>query len=466
MTKYFLAVDVGASSGRHILGSVQDGKIELEEIYRFSNGMEKKNGHLCWNDEFLFSSIVEGLKKCKEIGKIPTSMGIDTWGVDFVLIDKEGKVINDAVGYRDHRTDHIKESVDTYISSKDLYARTGIQDQPYNTINQLMAIKEQEPEALEQAEAMLMTPDYYNYLLTGNKKQEYTIASTGQLLDITTNEWDYALIEKLGFPKKIFQEIHLPGTKTGNLKPEIVDAVGFDCNVIMVAAHDTASAVMSVPSLNESTLYISSGTWSLMGIENNAATCSEESRIAGFSNEGGYNHKYRYLKNIMGLWMIQSVKKEIGEGKSFGEICADAAKIELPTILDCNHSSFMAPESMVEAIQEYCKNTNQQVPQDLPEMASVIYKSLAMYYAKTKEQIEELTGIQFNQIYIVGGGSNATYLNELTAKYAECEVVAGPNEATAIGNLLCQMIEHGIYNDLDEARKGIIASFELKYYSN
>ena len=461
---YYLAIDIGASSGRHILGTVENGKMQLSEIYRFENGMKQTDGQLCWDTEYLFDQIKAGLKKCAELGKIPVSMGIDTWGVDFVLVDAQGKKNGNAVGYRDHRTDGIREKLDPLISQEELYQRTGIAYQPYNTLNQLLALKEDAPQQLAQASVLLMTPDYYNFLLTGNATQEYTIASTGQLLDVHTGTWDLDLIRACGLPEHIFLPTQMPGSLNGRLKPEVAAEVGFDCEVVMVSSHDTASAVMAVPSLEEKALYISSGTWSLMGSESGDPTCNMDSMHAGFTNEGGYAKKYRYLKNIMGLWMIQSVRAEIGKDKSFGEICEAASKETIRSLVDCNDESFLSPKSMVAAVQDYCQKTGQQVPKTLSQLACVIYNSLAACYAKTKEQIERLTGKSFERIYIIGGGSNAEYLNQLTAKYAKCEVSAGPTEATAIGNLMCQMIRNGAFWDLAEARQCVIDSFAVKYY--
>ena len=455
MQTYYLAVDIGASSGRHILGSLVDNKICLEEVYRFENGMEENNGMLCWNTEKLFCEIMEGMKKCKDLGKIPISMGIDTWGVDFVLLDKTGNKIGEAVGYRDHRTEHIPEEIKDLISEDELYERTGIQSQVYNTIYQLMAVKKSNPEYLELADTMLMTPDYYHFLLTGVKKQEYTIASTSQLVNVSDRDWDYELIEKLGLPKKLFQQLASPGTLVGNLKPTIREAVGYDCKVICPASHDTASAVVAIPSIKKDNLYISSGTWSLMGIESDIPNCSIQSRLAGFTNEGGYGNSYRFLKNIMGLWMIQSVRKEIGEGKSYAEICESASKEEIDSVVDCNDISFLSPHSMVEAVKEYCKKTGQQIPQSLSELAAVIYNSLAKCYASTTDEIEQLTGKHYDCIHIIGGGSNAEYLNQLTGRYTGRKVHAGPSEATAIGNLICQMIQDGTFLNLSDARKCI-----------
>ncbi len=455
MQKYYLAIDIGASSGRHILGYVADGKVCLEEIYRFENGMEKRNGTLCWNTEKLFDEIKEGMKKCKEADKIPVSMGIDTWGVDFVLLDEEDKLIGEAVGYRDHRTEKMPREVEEIISAQELYDKTGIQSQVYNTIYQLMAVKKNNPEYLERAESFLMTPDYYHFLLTGMKLQEYTIATTSQLVNAYTKEWDYELIAALGLPNNLFHSLKAPGTPVGNLRPEIRDYVGFDCLVVAPASHDTASAVAAVPSKEKDNLYISSGTWSLMGIETDKPNCSKDCRRAGFTNEGGYNNRYRFLKNIMGLWMIQSVRKEIGAGISYAELCKRAAKEKITSLVDCNDSSFLAPDSMVDAVKEFCEKTGQQVPESLYELAAVIYNSLAKCYSKTLKEIEGLTGKTYQRIHIIGGGSNADYLNQLTASYTGREVIPGPAEATAIGNLLCQMINDKVFPSLEEARKCI-----------
>ncbi|MGN0308704.1 MAG: rhamnulokinase family protein, partial [Lachnospiraceae bacterium] len=262
MSKYFLAIDIGASSGRHILGSLVNGKIVLEEVYRFSNGMDNIDGSLCWDVDRLFKEILTGMKKCKEIGKIPASVGIDTWGVDFVLLDKEDKIVGKAVGYRDHRTNGMDEEVYKLISEDELYARTGIQKAIYNTIYQLMAVKKLHPEQLEQAECLLMIPDYFHFKLSGKKVQEYSEATTSQLLNPVTRDWDYELIERLGLPGGIFQQIHMSGEAIGSLTAEVRAEIGYDCQVVLPPTHDTASAVMAVPSNEEDTCYISSGTWS------------------------------------------------------------------------------------------------------------------------------------------------------------------------------------------------------------
>ena len=464
MEKYYLAVDIGASSGRHMLASMKDGKMQLEEVYRFPNGMDNRNGTLCWDVERLFTEIKNGLKKCKEIGKIPVSMGIDTWGVDYVLLDKDDKILGDTVGYRDSRTEGMDGKVYEIISQDDLYARTGIQKQIFNTIYQLMAVKQSHPEYLEQAETILMIPDYFHYLLTGVKKNEYTEATTGQLISPKTNDWDYELIDMLGYNSKMFLPVSMPGTVVGDFTEEVQKEVGFNCTVVLPATHDTGSAVLAVPTNDDDAVYISSGTWSLMGIERKEADCSMASMKANFTNEGGYDHRFRYLKNIMGLWMIQSVKKEFTEDLSFAQICEMASKETIPSIVDCNDDGFLAPKSMIEAVQKFCRDTDQQVPETVGEISSVIYNSLAKCYGDTVKEIEDITGKKYSTIYVVGGGSNAGYLNELTAKYTGRKVSAGPSEATAIGNIIVQMLRDGVFTSLPEARTCVKESFDVKMY--
>ena len=474
MEKYYLAVDIGASSGRHILGTVKDGIISLEEIYRFENGMKKMDGHLCWDVEALFKEIKEGMKKCASLGKIPESMGIDTWAVDFVLLGSDNQVLGNAVGYRDDRTKGMDEKVYETISPEELYQKTGIQKQIFNTIYQLMAVKQETPELLSKAESMLMIPDYFHFLLTGVKKQEYTNATTTQLVSPETKTWDYELIESLGYPKKLFTELSMPGTTVGELTKKIQDEVGFNCKVVLPATHDTGSAVMAVPvpeagnSSDADILYISSGTWSLMGTELMTANCSLDSMKANLTNEGGYDYRFRYLKNIMGLWMIQSVKKELaaaGEKYSFAELCEMASNETIDSIVPCNDDIFLAPESMIEAVKDYCAESGKTVPGTAGQLAAVIYNSLAVCYGETVRELEAITGRNYAAINIVGGGSNAEYLNELTARYTGKTVYAGPGEATAIGNLLAQMIKAGEFKGLGDARSAVYRSFEIKTYN-
>lgn len=462
--KYYLAVDIGASSGRHILAHIDDGKLILEEIYRFDNGMEMKDGELCWDVNKLTDDIINGMKHCKEIGKIPQSIGIDTWGVDFVLLDENDEIIGNTVGYRDDRTKDMDNEVYKIISEEKLYERTGIQKQIYNTIYQLMALKTSNQDILSKAHNMLMMPDYFHYYLSGVKCTEYTIATTSQLVNAQTRQWDYDLIKKLSYPDKIFNDIKMPGDILGDLRPEIQEAVGYNCHVVLPPAHDTASAVLAVPLAAPDTVYISSGTWSLMGIERDTADCSKKSRTHNFTNEGGYKYRFRYLKNIMGLWMIQSVKKEIGQGKSYDEICKAASMESIESIVECNDGRFLSPHSMTEEIKAYCKETGQEVPDTLYKTAAVIYNSLAVCYKKTIEELEDITGRKFTSINVVGGGSNADYLNGLIAEFTKRKVYAGPSEATAAGNLVVQMITDGYFMDVDEARRCIKESFSILEY--
>ena len=344
--KYYLAVDIGASSGRHMLSWLENGELKLEEIHRFENGLVGKNGHLCWDLQQLFHEIKKGMRQCKRTGRIPESMGIDTWAVDFVLLDEQENVIGNTVGYRDGRTKGCDKQLYETITEEELYARTGIQKQIFNSIYQLKAIQLASPGELKRAKNFLMIPDYFNFLLTHKLAVEYTNATTTQLVSPTTRDWDYELIHSLGYPLEIFTPILPPGTVLGQLTKEIANEVGFQCKVVLPATHDTGSAVLAIPSNEENTIYISSGTWSLMGIEAEEADCRLESRVHNFTNEGGYGGRFRYLKNIMGLWMIQNMKREIGEGKSYGELCALAEKETILSIVDCNASRFLAPENM------------------------------------------------------------------------------------------------------------------------
>ena len=466
MEKYFLAVDIGASSGRHILSHMEDGKIVLEEVFRFENGMTEIDGHKCWDSELLFSHIKEGMKKCAELGKIPCYMGIDTWGVDYVLVDREGKRIGNAVGYRDDRTTGIDREVYQIIPEKELYARTGIAKQVFNTIYQLVALKKENPEQLLEAETLLLSPDYYNFLLTGKRASEYTIASTGQLVSPETKDWDYELIRMLGLPEKIFTPLQKPGTILGGLSDEVKAEIGYDCQVVMVTSHDTASAVLAVPSKTADFAYISSGTWSLLGVELENTICNEQSREANFTNEGGYDYKYRFLKNIMGLWMIQSVRNEMNKAYSFAQLCAMAEEVkDFPSRVDVDEHRFFAPDSMIEEIRNACRESGQPVPETPGELATVVYQSLADCYKKSLRNLEAMTGKTYPAVNIVGGGANADYLNQLTANATGKTVYAGPTEATAIGNIVCQMLACGDLPSVAEARACIFDSFAVKTFT-
>lgn len=464
-TKYYLAVDIGASSGRHILCHMEEQKMVLEEIYRFSNGMTEKNGHKVWDVKRLFDEIREGMRRCAERGKIPYSMGIDTWAVDYVLLDENDKVLGDVYAYRDSRTQEMDQKVYMCISEDVLYQKTGIQKQIFNTIYQLMAVKEKTPEIMKKATDMLMIPDYFHFLLTGNKVQEYTNATTTQLVDPVTKDWNRDLIEELGFRQEIFKKIRKPGYEVGELKKTIQEQVGFNCKVVLPPTHDTASAVLAVPTQDDRPLYISSGTWSLVGTELKEAECSIESMKRNLTNEGGYDYRFRYLKNIMGLWMIQSVKKEIAPDMGLGELCELAAGVDISSVVDANDERFLAPESMTQEIKNACRESGQEVPQTTAQIAAVIYQSLALCYANAIEEIESIMKRKFDRIHIVGGGANATYLNELAAKTTKKTIYAGPTEATAVGNIASQMIAAGEFKDIKEIRSCISRSFLIKTYN-
>ncbi len=478
MANYYLAIDIGASSGRHILGHVEDGRIVLEEMYRFDNKQVHKDGHDCWDMDNLWTGILGGLKACKEAGKIPQTIGIDTWAVDFVLIDKDGNTVGDAVAYRDGRTKDADKLVDSIIPAQELYARTGIQKQLFNTIYQLMALKEEHPEQLEKAETMLMIPDYFDYKLTGVMKQEYTNATSTNLVYAASKTWDYELIDMLGLPKKLFGALSMPGTVVGNLTEEIQKEVGFDATVILPATHDTGSAFLAVPARDDKAVYLSSGTWSLLGVENEEPICTEDSWKENFTNEGGAWYRFRYLKNIMGLWMIQSIRRELngvayvagrtskyadGRQWSFPDLIEAArGAADFHSIVDANDDRFLAPESMIDAIKDYCRISGQPVPETVGEIMQCVYLSLSRCYKEAILNLCKLTGKIYTSINIVGGGCQDMYLNEMTSKAIGLPVFAGPVEGTAIGNLIVQFIAAGEFTDLQAARDAIRRSFDIK----
>ncbi len=458
--KYYLAIDIGASSGRHILSHIENGKMILEEVYRFENGMEEKDGHLVWNYKSLFENILNGLAECKKIGKTPETVGIDTWGVDYALLDKDDNVIGDVYAYRDGRTEASIKAVHSIVPFEKLYERTGSQFQIYNTIYQLYADKLDG--RLDKAERFLMAPDFFAFLLTGVKKNEFTNASTTGLLSAKTREWDFDTIRDLGLPEKLFVPLSDPATLVGEVKPEIAERIGYTTKIVLTATHDTASAVMAVPELGQP-LYISSGTWSLLGIESPTAISTKEALAANFTNEGGYNRSTRFLKNIMGLWMIQNVRKEHNKKYSWAEYVTLAREVkDFNSIVDVNDQKFLAPESMIDAIKEYCVETNQRPPETPGEIALCVYDSLAVCYAKAIDNIEQITGTKFDVIHIVGGGSQNGYLNELTAKRSGRKVSAGPVEATAIGNIIAQLLYGGAVKDIGSAKMLVKDSFDVE----
>ena len=476
---YYLAIDIGASSGRHILGHLEKGQMVLEEIYRFDTLQIPKDSHDCWDIDGLWRSICEGLKACKAADKVPVTMGIDTWAVDFILLDGQGRPVGDAVAYRDRRTEGMEELVEKMISPDELYVRTGIQKQMFNSIYQLTAIKKENPEQLAAARRFLMIPEYFNYLLTGVLQNEYTNATSTGLVNARLKTWDTQIIEKLGLPMEIFGPLAMPGKRLGHFTQTVQKEVGFNSTVLLPATHDTGSAFLAVPARDDVAVYISSGTWSLLGVENSEPITTEGSRLQNFTNEGGYQYRFRFLKNIMGLWMIQSIRREIngvsyvaGKGGShtenkteisFAELeeCARTAG-EFASVVDVNDESFLAPDSMIDAVKEYCRKSGQAIPASVGELIHCVYKSLAYCYANAIKNLSQITGKKYTTINIVGGGSKDGYLNEMTAKATGLPVFAGPAEGTALGNLMVQMIASGAYSDLTAARCAIKESFQIK----
>ena len=450
--KYCLAIDMGASSGRHILGYIEDGKLKLQEIYRFDNGFIDVDGTFCWDIEKLFEEIKNGLKECNKLGIHPETVAIDTWGVDYVLLDKDKKEIMPAVAYRDPRTLGIPEEIDSIIPRNELYERTGIQATNYNSIYQLYCDKKSGK--LENAEYFLMMPEYFSFKLTGEIKNEYTLSTTGGLVNTKTFERDDEILEKLGIPKKIFSPLSLPGTVVGTLTDEIKSEIGFDTTVILCASHDTASAVAAC-SVGDNGIYISSGTWSLIGTENAQPVTCEKAMNSGFTNEGGIEHRYRFLENIMGMWLLQSIRKNLDKKYTYDEMMKMAMESDFTECVNPNAEDFLAPESMIEAIRNYLGKP--ELP--ISDVINCVYRSLANAYNEAVKVIEEISNKQVDVINIVGGGCKDTYLNSLTEKITGKKVIAGPVEATAAGNIMVQLMYLDKNLDLTKARELIQKSF-------
>lgn len=430
--KYYLAVDLGASSGRHIVGYEKDGKIMLDEIYRFPNGMKEQNGHLVWDTDEIFSHVKNGIKcALKKYGSIE-SMSIDTWGVDYVLLNGDTPIYPH-YAYRDERTVKAAEEVHKIVPFEELYSRTGIQFQAFNTVYQLYDDKVNR--RLDNATDFLMIPEYLEYLLTGEKVKEYTDASTGALLNLKTREFDLELTEKLGLPSRLFKKLSLPGTVVGDFKPEIQKELGGNIKVVACASHDTASAYEAVDCPLGSAV-LSSGTWSLIGVKIPEADSSQKSMQSNFSNEGG-NGYYRYLKNIMGMWLVNNAKRE--QNLSFDEIFAKVAKSGYTEVFDVNDQTLVAPENMTKAIKELLVAGGKQEPKNAGDLFNSIFHSLAFSYGEAIRNIEANLNMTIDAIYVIGGGAKNKYLNALTEKYTGKKVVAMPIEATALGNIKIQM---------------------------
>ena len=456
--KYYLAIDIGASSGRHIVSYLENGKMITEEVYRFQNGPEELTAydgkkHLMWTHERLFTEILNGLKKAKELGKIPYAVGIDTWGVDYALLDENDQAIGGTYCYRDWRTEETIPEVHAILPFADLYAKTGIQFATFNTVYQLLHDKK--TGRMEKAKSFLMLPDYFHFRLTGVKKQEYTNATTTGMVNAVTHQWDEEILEKLGYKKELFGELSQPGTEVGEFSDEVAAIVGYKAKVVLPATHDTASAVLAAP-LDAQTPYISSGTWSLLGVEQNAAHTSDAAREAGYSNEGSVKGQFRLQINIMGLWMIQQVRHELDDKYSFVELAKMASENPIPDVFNVNDQKFFAPASMIDAI-------NETVGRKLTvgEMAYAIYHNLARYYDLALKELEAVTGEKYETLNIIGGGSQNKFLNAMTKQLTGKKVIAGPAEGTAIGNLMMQMVGCGDIADVKAGRQIIKNSFDI-----
>ena len=455
-----LAFDLGASSGRAILGIYENGKLQMEEIHRFSNDPVTVNGTIYWDILRLFYEIKTGLLKCVNSGhKDIESIAIDTWGVDFGLLDGDGKLLENPVHYRDARCDGMMEKVFETIPKDEIYSSTGIQFVKLNTIFQLASLVQNRKELLDRAKTLLFTPDLLAYFLTGKMSVEYTIASTSQLLNAEKRDWDYALIEKLGIKKSIFPQIRMPGTVTGQLLPEIAEEVGFDrpVDVIACASHDTASAVVAAPiGKEEKSCYISCGTWSLLGAELDSPLINEQSFSENFTNEGGYAETIRFLKNISGLWLIQETRRQWnreGNNISFRDIDRMLeTEVSANVYINPDNDSFSSPGNMPKRIEEYLASTNQPLPKTKGQQALCILESLALTYRFYIENLEKLLGYKIDTVHLIGGGTKDENLCRFTACATKKRVTAGPVEATALGNIAVQLIAKGEIKDIDEAR--------------
>ena len=415
-----LAIDLGASSGRGIVGSFDGEKLTLRENHRFSNDPVIINGRMYWDILRIFHEIKQSITKTVLEKDDISSIGIDTWGVDYAMFDKQGRMLANPMHYRDTRTEGITDYVEQYFSMDELYNKAGIQRINFNTIFQLAADLRDNPEMVAQADRMLNIPDMLNYFLTGNMANEYTILSTGALLDAKTGEYAFDLLDRMGLPRRLFGEIVQPGYNVGKLLPQVQGETG-KCNadVLTVASHDTASAVIAVPTQEEDFIYISSGTWSLMGTELKAPLISEQSNAMNFTNEGGAMKTIRFLKNIMGLWIIQESRrqwKREGNEYSFAQMEAWAKECKpFRSLIDPDYVSFATPGNMPEKIRDYCRMTNQPVPETVGEVVRCIYESLALKYRKTAESIEALMGRKAKVIHVVGGGTKDKFLSQMTA---------------------------------------------------
>lgn len=446
MKEVYLAIDFGGGSGRVMAGYPSGGELQLETIYRFQNRQVRMNGHIYWDFLSLFEDMKKGIRMAVDKGYRIRSIGIDTWGVDFGLIDKLGNLVGNPVCYRDSRTDGMPEQVFGRIDPRTHYAVAGTQVMAINTLFQLYAMKLEGNPQLEIADKLLFMPDLFSYFLTGVANNEYSIASTSELMDIRNCRWNYPLIRELGLPEHLFCDIVMPGESRGVLKPEVMEELGLDyeVEVIAVASHDTASAVYAVPSADngEVTAFLSSGTWSLLGVLTDAPILTEEARVNGFTNEGGAEGKICFLQNITGLWILQKLMgewAEAGQCTDYDVLIPAAEEAQFASVIDVDDAQFTSPVNMADTIVSYCRESGQQVPQTQGEFVKCVFLSLAERYKKGIEGLNRLLPRPVTKLQIIGGGSQNRYLNRLTAQATGLQVAAGPVEATAIGNIRAQM---------------------------
>jgi rhamnulokinase len=437
-----MAIDLGASGGRHILAHRENGELVFEEVHRFPNSPVKRGNSLCWDTDSILAEIIKGLKKCGERGIAPRSIGIDTWGVDYVLLDRDGKELPPCYAYRDNRGYAYIARAEERIPFEKLYAVTGIAKLPFNTIYQLLCDKENG--RLDTAAFLLILPDYFSYKLTGKlagSSVEYTNATTTALVNARSRTWAFDIINELELPAHLFRPIQEPPYLAGNLSEAVQKECGFNAEVVIIAGHDTASAVSIVP---EDAIYISSGTWSLLGAQT-TPFLTAEAREKNWTNEGALNGNIRFLKNIMGMWVLQNVRHELGDTLSFIDLenaaCETGKAFSLDDenfIVDVNADCFLNPPSMIATIKDELSKSGKRLPETAGELSYCIHKSLALVYKKELQNLESITGKKWDAINIIGGGSKNKYLNSLTEHFTQKKVIPGPAEATAMGNILLQ----------------------------
>jgi len=468
--KYYFAVDLGATSGRTILGTLGDGRLEQEELTRFPNNLIETGGHFYWDIYALYFEMIRGLKEVARRGITLTSIGIDTWGVDFVFVGRDGALLRNPMAYRDpHTFGRMEEYLDKVVSKKEVYDITGIQFMNFNSLFQLYAMRQAGNVALQQAERVLFVPDALSWMLTGEAVCEYTIASTSQMLDPRTGDLSERLLESVGLKRSQFGRMVQPGEQIGVLTEEVQRMTGLGAvPVIAVPGHDTASAVAAVPAKDEHFAYLSSGTWSLMGIETRKAIINDRSYELNFTNEGGIEGTTRFLKNICGMWLYERCRKEWPEEVrqlSHPELQGSAMQVEaFRSIINPDDKAFANPSSMIEAIQTYCRQTGQPVPETPAELCRCIFDSLALRYRQVFSWLKEFADFDFHVLHIIGGGSLNKFLNQFTSDALGVEVLAGPQECTAIGNIMLQAKASGDVADIWQMRHIIANSVDMVAY--